>query len=644
VPATTLASIAALRKTEPHRLSQLLRGDLDWIVMKALEKDRARRYETANGLAADVLRYLADEPVTACPPTAIYRFRKFAARNKQILATAAVLAMIVLAAVGSVGGTVGWALRDRDARQALVVQQANLALNEAERLTGQGKYAEALSVARRAEAFLAVGASHELRERVRHVCNDLEMVLRLDDVRLLLSDMKGNAFDYEQADRTYEQVFGDYGVDVARMPPDAIVSFIRARPGVADAIAVALDDWAFVRGHIDSAGGRALLELAQASDLDPWRQQVRLAVKQGDANALAALAASMELRRQPPTSLALLARALRSVQQADPEALRRMQRQYPGDFWINYQLSGALSALGPSSDEEAISFLRAALAIRPQSSAVHNSLGHALGRLKKWDEAVACFRKAIELDSTYAAAHDSLGHALGHQGKLEEAVNSFRKAIERDPVNASTHYNLGLALYRQRNLDEAIVHLKKAIELNSNFAPAGYVLGLALIAQGDHAGGVACFRKVIEIKPNDAFAHNQLAWSLATCPEPHLRDPAEAVAYARRAAELEPTQGAFWNTLGVAHYRSGEWEAAIEALEQSMAVRPQGEASGWFFLAMSQAQLGRTDEARKWYDRATEWMEAHLQDADELKQFRTEAAEVLGVTDESLRRACLTLH
>ena len=83
-----LPSIAACRNIEPRKLSGLLRGELDWIVMKALEKDRARRYETANGLAADLRRYLDDEPVQACPPSAGYRLRKFARRNKRILATA----------------------------------------------------------------------------------------------------------------------------------------------------------------------------------------------------------------------------------------------------------------------------------------------------------------------------------------------------------------------------------------------------------------------------------------------------------------------------------------------------------------------------------------------------------------------------
>ena len=77
-----LASISAQRQMEPAKLAKLVRGELDWIVMKSLEKDRNRRYETANGFAADVQRYLNDEPVQACPPSAGYRLRKFARRHK----------------------------------------------------------------------------------------------------------------------------------------------------------------------------------------------------------------------------------------------------------------------------------------------------------------------------------------------------------------------------------------------------------------------------------------------------------------------------------------------------------------------------------------------------------------------------------
>jgi eukaryotic-like serine/threonine-protein kinase len=84
-----LPTLAANRGTEPAKLAKLIRGELDWIVMKALEKDRNRRYETANGFAMDVQRYLANEPVQACPPSAVYRFRKFVRRNRASLAPAA---------------------------------------------------------------------------------------------------------------------------------------------------------------------------------------------------------------------------------------------------------------------------------------------------------------------------------------------------------------------------------------------------------------------------------------------------------------------------------------------------------------------------------------------------------------------------
>ncbi len=94
-----LASISAQRKTEPAQLSKLMRGELDWIVMKTLEKDRNRRYETANGLAADLKRYLNDEAVSACPPSMRYRLWKFARRNKRALLTAALLGGTLITAV-----------------------------------------------------------------------------------------------------------------------------------------------------------------------------------------------------------------------------------------------------------------------------------------------------------------------------------------------------------------------------------------------------------------------------------------------------------------------------------------------------------------------------------------------------------------
>src|SRR5437899_7142521 len=102
---------------EPAKVTKLVRGELDWIVMKPLEKDRNRRYETASGFAADVQRYLSDEPVLACPPSATYRLRKFVRRNKGPVLAAAVILLALLA--GIVGTTWGL-LRAEAARQAEV--------------------------------------------------------------------------------------------------------------------------------------------------------------------------------------------------------------------------------------------------------------------------------------------------------------------------------------------------------------------------------------------------------------------------------------------------------------------------------------------------------------------------------------------
>src|SRR5262249_46120050 len=112
-----LASISAQRHMEPAKLTRLVKGELDWIVMKCLEKDRNRRYETASALAADVQRYLNDEPVEACPPSAWYCFRKFARRHKRGLLTASLVALAaVLTAAAS--GVLIWRA-NQDLHQAL---------------------------------------------------------------------------------------------------------------------------------------------------------------------------------------------------------------------------------------------------------------------------------------------------------------------------------------------------------------------------------------------------------------------------------------------------------------------------------------------------------------------------------------------
>ncbi len=117
---SAVPTISQVRGTEPTKLSKFVRGDLDWIVMKALEKDRTRRYETANGLAMDIQRFLDDEAVQACPPSLGYKTRKFIRRNRGLFATAAVFLLVVC--LGLIGTSLGlaWAMHERNnAREGL---------------------------------------------------------------------------------------------------------------------------------------------------------------------------------------------------------------------------------------------------------------------------------------------------------------------------------------------------------------------------------------------------------------------------------------------------------------------------------------------------------------------------------------------
>jgi tetratricopeptide (TPR) repeat protein len=95
---------------------------------------------------------------------------------------------------------------------------------------------------------------------------------------------------------------------------------------------------------------------------------------------------------------------------------------------------------------------------------------------------------------------------------------------------------------------------------------------------------------------------------------------------------MVPTDGRFWNALGVAQYRASQWEKAIDSLQKSTAMRKDGDVNEWFFLAMSHWQLGHKDEARKWFDKGVEWTDKNQTKDEVLLRFRTEAAELLGMT------------
>jgi eukaryotic-like serine/threonine-protein kinase len=188
-----LPALAASRGTESAKLTNLVQGDLDWIVMKALEKDRVRRYQTANGLAADLERYLKDEPVQACPPSAIYRFRKFARRNKSMLV------MGILVAAALVAGTVVSTWQAIRAEKSLIEteRQRNLAESNSQQAEQQRALAESnYQQAERQQALAE--SSYKQAERQRALAES----------------------SYKQARRAVDELFVHIGDDVTLNQPE----------------------------------------------------------------------------------------------------------------------------------------------------------------------------------------------------------------------------------------------------------------------------------------------------------------------------------------------------------------------------------------------------------------------------------------
>jgi tetratricopeptide (TPR) repeat protein len=437
-------TISTQRQSDPKRLSQLVRGELDWIAMKCLEKERNRRYESASALAADVQRYLNDEPVAACPPSAGYRLRKFARRNKGRLAAVAG----VFLALAGIAGYVAWTRHERALQSTGMALVITAALDELVSWQEQRRLAEALSAARRTDGLLAgADVDESLRQRVRARRADLELLEQLENVRLeKMTAVKDGHFDLEGADVLYGQRFREAGLDVEALPAEGAGERIR-RSTVAAELAAVLDHWAFTRranrGTNDSSW-KDLLRVARLADPDVWRTRVREALERGERQALRELAASAEVFRLSPATLYVLGSALLRDKESRGQAetfLREAQRRHPNDFWINEELYALFWSMQPPRPEEAIRFAAVAVALRPESPGAHVILGIALQAKDRWDEAIAEYREAIRIKKDYTEAHDALrvaapynvGFTLLDTGRVDEALAVSRRAWARHP-------------------------------------------------------------------------------------------------------------------------------------------------------------------------------------------------------------------
>jgi tetratricopeptide (TPR) repeat protein len=219
---------------------------------------------------------------------------------------------------------------------------------------------------------------------------------------------------------------------------------------------------------------------------------------------------------------------------------------------------------------------RRAIEADPKYADAYNNLGVVLARQRRIDEAIKYFSKAIELDPGCVGGESNLGHALLADDRLDEAIPHLAKAVRSNPDSAELHNDLGTALAERGRIDEAIPEFERALQISPNLARAQSHLGTALVMKGHAAEGLAQWRQVLKEEPDNLLVLNNLAWLLATSPDPSIRNGKEAVELAEHAVQVTSAkEPSILGTLAAAYAETGEFGKAIEVQRQATDIATQ---------------------------------------------------------------------
>jgi serine/threonine protein kinase/cytochrome c-type biogenesis protein CcmH/NrfG len=273
------------------------------------------------------------------------------------------------------------------------------------------------------------------------------------------------------------------------------------------------------------------------------------------------------------------------------------------------------------------------------------NLGIALFDQHKLPGAEQFLREAVALISPYRATNENtyvysaccLAIVLKTENKLTESESFLNDVLSKDgQVTVAADLIENGATYQKAIWPDAAANLfRLAMEILQK-APAEELVKLpstvvpSLVETGNKQLVTDICRVMLNSTSTNGAWFNNASWHLATTENPTNRDPALAVELGKRAVALDPNTPSWWNTLGTADYRAGDFKEAVTNLEKCVQLQNWATSFNWFFLAMANRQLGNADTARRYYDQAIQWMDGHDPQNAELLRFRAEAESLLG--------------
>jgi serine/threonine protein kinase/Flp pilus assembly protein TadD len=589
-----LPKVAAACRTEPARLSQLLRGELDWIVMKCLEKDRTRRYETANGLARDIQHYLFDEPVEACPPSALYRLRKMARKHRVLLTTAASFVSLLLIALLVSAWLAIWAT---DAQRTAQAALAN------ERIARQ----EAVAAKEKAESFSQrlIAATQVLNEGIDFYnrCNWASAHDRFMKAAEIQPDLRtiyvhrGQLYTtlglWDRAAQDYDQRLRLY----PRATPTTWFEHALLKRSLGDDAGYRQACQGFLQAHGGSSGNSRQYHLVRSCVLSPqpvgdaaelvrraeqviagwyasWTLQTAGVAHLRAGNfeqAAARLREGIELGAEAPEhalGYAPLAMALHRQGKADEakQALARAERAFDG--WTKRMAEEPVGTMpirwwdwleGSLYYREATTLITGAAAEEPRLSAMRQRAlatithgdaytfmeeGHGHVQRQAWNEAAASFSQVLEqLPYGFRGSSAEMRMCL----EMVQQPELFDRLTELRPKDPRPWGARGRAYANQREWAKAGSDYAKALELRreewsgANRSPASGDWARAGLGIASLTHELAALR----LLAGDEAGHRELCSFVVR--ELHQADDAAAAEMLSRACTLAPGALTDWS-------------------------------------------------------------------------------------------------